>query len=66
MIYKETEPVNDEFKSQEVPDDEIQENVLRGEKLIDRSKKAISNNYLGRFVHFRDWDSNTQLRFQFF
>lgn len=41
MIYKETEPVNDEFKSQEVPDDKIQENVLRGEKLIARSKKSI-------------------------
>ena len=41
MIYKETEPVNDEFQSQEVLDDEIQGNVLRGEKLIARSKKSI-------------------------
>ena len=41
MVCKETEPVNDEFKSQEVPDDKIQENILRGEKLIDRSKKSI-------------------------
>ena len=40
MICKETESVND--KPQEVPDDKIQENILRGEKLIDRSKKAIS------------------------
>ena len=39
MIYKETESVND--KPQEVPDDKIQENVLRGEKLIVRSKKSI-------------------------
>ena len=39
MIYKETESVND--KPQEVPDDKIQENVLRGEKLIARSKKSI-------------------------
>jgi hypothetical protein len=39
MIYKETESVND--KQQEVPDDKIQENILRGEKLIAKSKKSI-------------------------
>ena len=39
MIYKETESVND--KPQDVPDDKIQENVLRGEKLVDKAKKTI-------------------------
>ena len=41
-MSEEIEPINDDIQSQEVLHDEIQENVLRGEKLIARSKKAIS------------------------
>ena len=41
MNCEETESVNDEIQSQEFFDKEIQENVLRGEKLIGKAKKTI-------------------------
>ena len=41
MNCEETESVNDEIQSQEFFDKEIQENVLRGEKLVGRVKKFI-------------------------
>lgn len=42
IICKETAPVNSDSQPQDFLDKDFQENVLRGEKLIDRSKKAIS------------------------
>ena len=41
MNCEETESVNDEIQSQEFFDKGIQENVLRGEKLIGKAKKTI-------------------------
>lgn len=42
IICKETAPVNSDSQPQDFLGKDFQENVLRGEKLIDRSKKAIS------------------------
>ena len=42
MICEETKPVNPDTQSQNFLDKDFQENVLRGKKLIDRSKKTIS------------------------
>lgn len=41
MICEETKSANDEIQPQEFFDKEIQENILRGENLIGRSKKTI-------------------------
>lgn len=42
IICKETAPVNSDSQPQDFLDKDFQENVLRGEKLVDRSKKTIS------------------------
>ena len=42
IICKETAPVNSDTQSQDFLNKDFQENVLRGEKLVDRSRKTIS------------------------
>ena len=46
MICEETKPVNPDTQSQDFLNKDFQENVLRGEKLIDKVKKNNSNHYL--------------------